>query len=174
MSEFRRRLMFTKLNNDIMSEFRYINGVTLTEEAERITINLDTNGNSFNLKDYYIEACIKNKNADNTDLSGWKTVRLYCNSSNFRYTGSDGVGNLPAIDQSLYIWCYGLNLGNNGSNDCYMLEAYTGLYNNGSGATLLFPRIYKSKEDRNSVTLTTACTGWKLGVGSFLNVYGRE
>lgn len=176
MSEFRRRLLFAKFNDGDMSEFRFINGVTLTEEAEAITINLDTDGKEFDLKDYYIEACIVNKNADNTDLTGWKIARL--NGGGYHgwwYAGIDNVGSsLPAINQSLYIWCYGLYLGNDGTKDCCKVETYTGPYSNGIGATLLTPKIFKSKFSRKSIELTTACAGWKLGVGSFLNVYGRE
>lgn len=157
-----------------MSEFRFINGVKLTEEAEAITINLDTDGKEFELKDYYIEACIVNKNADNTDLTGWKVARLQGTGSYpWLYTGLDGFANLPNINQSLYVWCYGLYLGNDGAKDCYMVETYTGPYNNGTGATLLAPKINKNDKPRTPVTLSTACKGWKLGVGSFLNVYGR-
>ena len=174
MSEFRRRLLFAKFNDGDMSEFRFINGVTLTEEAEAITINLDTDGKEFDLKDYYIEACIMNKNADNTDLTGWKVARLQGSGVNpWRYTGLDGFANLPNINQSLYVWCHGLYLGNDGAKDCYNVETYTGLYDNGTGATLLAPKIYKSGKHRTSITLSTACTGWKFGVGSFLIVYGR-
>lgn len=175
MSGMRRMLLFTKLKDKDMSEFKFINGVTLTEEAESITINLDTDGNGFELKDYYIEACIVNKNADNTDLSGWKVTRLKDGGGYWSYVGTDAIGNsLPAINQSLYIWCHGLYLGNDGVKDCYKVETYTSPYNNGTGATLLPPKIYKnSGRSRTSVVLTTACQGWKLGVGSFLNVYGR-
>lgn len=175
MSEFRRRLLFANFNDGDMSEFRFINGVTLTEEAESITINLDTDGKEFNLKDYYIEACIMNKNADNTDLTGWKVARLQgIGSYPWRYTGLDGFANLPNINLSLYIWCYGLYLGNDGTKDCCKVETYTGPYNNGTSSTLLTAKMFKSNCSRKSIELTTACAGWKLGVGSFLNVYGRE
>lgn len=54
MSEFRRRLLFAKLNNEDMKEFNLINKVTLEEAVSNFIVDTDSEGNEFECDELFI------------------------------------------------------------------------------------------------------------------------